>query len=107
MNLWTNDSVQISAGDVIPLPGQLLIVVLNLQSNLAAQDIHWEMEKNTSSFTLMILDGAKDSLKQHPRLGYCSPCGLHYERSLESHRNGKNYNPVPWVENLLAFITSI
>ena len=43
-----------SPGDVIVLPGKLLIVVLNLQSNWAAHTVHWEMETiRAQSFTLM------------------------------------------------------
>lgn len=33
-----------SPGDVIVLPGQLLPVVLSLQSNWAAHNVRWEME---------------------------------------------------------------
>lgn len=49
-----------SPGDVIVLPGQLLTVVLNLQSNWAAHNVHWEMETiHAQSFALMSREWSK------------------------------------------------
>lgn len=49
-----------SPGDVIVLPGQLLTVVLNLQSNWAAHNVHWEMETiHAQSFALMSWEWSK------------------------------------------------